>query len=62
MGQGQPCYRELDQWARGLLRKVHDLETIVVPTEAHALILEANHDVKMLQDDTRRPWSTKQRI
>jgi phosphoribosyl 1,2-cyclic phosphodiesterase len=29
---------------------------------AHVLILEANHDVKMLQDDTRRPWSTKQRI
>ncbi len=26
---------------RGLLRKAHDLETIVVPTEAHALILEA---------------------
>ena len=29
---------------------------------AHALVLEANHDVKMLQDDTRRPWATKQRI
>jgi len=29
---------------------------------SHALVLEANHDVKMLQDDTRRPWSTKQRI
>ena len=29
---------------------------------ANALVLEANHDVKMLQDDTRRPWSTKQRI
>ena len=26
------------------------------------LIVEANHDVKMLQDDTVRPWSTKQRI
>lgn len=26
---------------RGLLRKVRDLETIVVPTESHALILEA---------------------
>lgn len=26
---------------RGLLRKVRDLDTIVVPTEAHALILEA---------------------
>jgi phosphoribosyl 1,2-cyclic phosphodiesterase len=29
---------------------------------AQVLVLEANHDVKMLQDDTRRPWSTKQRI
>jgi len=27
-----------------------------------ALILEANHDVKLLQDDTARPWATKQRI
>lgn len=29
---------------------------------AHVLVLETNHDMKMLQDDTRRPWSTKQRI
>ena len=29
---------------------------------AHALVLEANHDVKMLQDCLRRPWSLKQRI
>jgi len=29
---------------------------------AHALVLEANYDVKLLQDDTRRPWSIKQRI
>lgn len=29
---------------------------------ANALVLEANHDLKLLQDDTRRPWSTKQRI
>jgi len=28
----------------------------------HALLLETNHDVKLLQDDTRRPWSLKQRI
>jgi len=26
------------------------------------LVVEANHDVKMLQDDTVRPWATKQRI
>jgi phosphoribosyl 1,2-cyclic phosphodiesterase len=29
---------------------------------AHALVLEANYDVKLLQDDTKRPWSIKQRI
>ncbi|MCG3149477.1 MAG: putative metallo-hydrolase YycJ [Verrucomicrobiae bacterium] len=26
------------------------------------LILESNHDVRMLQDDTIRPWATRQRI
>jgi phosphoribosyl 1,2-cyclic phosphodiesterase len=30
--------------------------------QAHTLIIEANHDEKLLQNDTRRPWSTKQRI
>jgi phosphoribosyl 1,2-cyclic phosphodiesterase len=29
---------------------------------ANALVLEANHDLKLLQDDTHRPWSIKQRI
>ncbi len=29
---------------------------------AHALVLETNHDLKLLQDDTKRPWSIKQRI
>lgn len=29
---------------------------------AQVLMLEANHDVKLLQDDTKRPWSVKQRI
>jgi phosphoribosyl 1,2-cyclic phosphodiesterase len=29
---------------------------------ATVLVLEANHDLKMLQDDTIRPWATKQRI
>jgi phosphoribosyl 1,2-cyclic phosphodiesterase len=29
---------------------------------AHALVLEANHDVKMLQDCPSRPWPLKQRI
>ncbi len=29
---------------------------------ANVLLLESNHDVKLLQDDPRRPWSLKQRI
>ena len=29
---------------------------------AQVLVLEANHDEKLLQNDTRRPWSIKQRI
>jgi phosphoribosyl 1,2-cyclic phosphodiesterase len=29
---------------------------------ANVLILETNHDVKMLQDNPHRPWSLKQRI
>lgn len=29
---------------------------------ANVLVLEANHDLKLLQDDIRRPWSLKQRI
>src|SRR5262249_45713819 len=29
---------------------------------ANVLVLEANHDVKMLQDCPYRPWSLKQRI
>ena len=30
--------------------------------EANVLVLETNHDLKLLQDDVRRPWSVKQRI
>jgi phosphoribosyl 1,2-cyclic phosphodiesterase len=29
---------------------------------AHVLVLESNHDIKMLQDCPHRPWSLKQRI
>lgn len=29
---------------------------------ANVLLLETNHDLKLLQADTRRPWSIKQRI
>jgi phosphoribosyl 1,2-cyclic phosphodiesterase len=29
---------------------------------ANALLLESNYDLKLLQDDLRRPWSVKQRI
>ena len=30
--------------------------------EVHSLFIEANYDDMMLQNDTRRPWSLKQRI
>jgi len=30
--------------------------------QANILLLEANYDLKLLQEDTRRPWATKQRI
>ena len=30
--------------------------------QARALVLEANHDLQLLQADTRRPWPVKQRI
>lgn len=30
--------------------------------QAHTVVIEANHDEKLLQLDTRRPWATKQRI
>ena len=29
---------------------------------ANVLLLETNHDLKLLQEDSRRPWSIKQRI
>lgn len=29
---------------------------------SNVLVLETNHDLKLLQDDVRRPWSLKQRI
>jgi phosphoribosyl 1,2-cyclic phosphodiesterase len=28
----------------------------------HTLLIETNHDERLLQEDTRRPWSVKQRI
>jgi phosphoribosyl 1,2-cyclic phosphodiesterase len=30
--------------------------------KVHTLVVETNHDEKLLQNDTRRPWSVKQRI
>ncbi len=30
--------------------------------QAQTLLIEANHDEKLLQNDTKRPWATKQRI
>ena len=30
--------------------------------EVHTLVIEANYDEKLLENDTKRPWSVKQRI
>jgi hypothetical protein len=30
--------------------------------EVHALVIETNHDEKLLQNDPHRPWPVKQRI
>jgi len=30
--------------------------------QSNVLVLETNHDIRMLQEDIRRPWSLKQRI
>ena len=30
--------------------------------QAQTLLIETNHDEKLLQNDTKRPWSVKQRI
>jgi len=41
----------------------HVTQLVIERTRAaNVLVLEANHDVKMLQDCVRRPWSLKQRI
>lgn len=37
----------------------HALERI---RKVHTLVVETNHDERMLQEDARRPWSVKQRI
>lgn len=37
----------------------HALERI---RRVHTLVVETNHDERMLQEDPRRPWSVKQRI
>ena len=48
----------------GFLTDLGHTTTLVINRikPANALVLEANYDVKLLQDDTRRPWSIKQRI
>ncbi len=36
--------------------------TLEKARKSHILLLETNHDTKLLQDDPRRPWAVKQRI
>jgi len=48
----------------GILTDLGHVTKLVIERvrQANVLILEANHDVKMLQDCPHRPWSLKQRI
>jgi len=48
----------------GILTDLGHVTKLVVERirPANVLLLEANHDIKMLQNDPRRPWSLKQRI
>jgi len=48
----------------GILTDLGHVTKLVVERirPANVLLLEANHYIKMLQDDPRRPWSLKQRI
>ncbi len=48
----------------GFLTDLGHVTKLIVERIRHCnvLVLETNHDVQMLQDDPRRPWSLKQRI
>jgi phosphoribosyl 1,2-cyclic phosphodiesterase len=48
----------------GILTDLGQVTRMVVDRlrSANVLLLEANHDIKMLQDCLHRPWSLKQRI
>jgi phosphoribosyl 1,2-cyclic phosphodiesterase len=48
----------------GFLTDLGYATTLVIERvrQARALVLEANHDLRLLQEDTKRPWSVKQRI
>lgn len=48
----------------GFLTDLGHVTQLILQRVRHSevLVLEANHDLHLLQEDTRRPWSTKQRI
>lgn len=48
----------------GFLTDLGHCTKMVVERMRHmdALLLETNHDMRLLQDDVKRPWSVKQRI
>lgn len=48
----------------GFLTDLGHVTTLVLERvrRSRVLVLEANHDLRLMQEDTRRPWSTKQRI
>jgi len=48
----------------GFLTDLGHVTQLILQRVRHSevLVLEANHDLHLLQEDTRRPWSAKQRI
>src|SRR4029434_1485142 len=55
---------ETDAGRIGFLTDLGHVTKLILERIKHArlLVLEANHDLRLLQEDSRRPWGTKQRI
>jgi phosphoribosyl 1,2-cyclic phosphodiesterase len=53
-----------DQVNLGVVTDLGHVTKLVIERmrKANILVLESNHDIKMLQDNPYRPWSLKQRI
>ncbi len=52
------------EWSLGILTDLGHAGHAVLQrvADVDCLVIEANHDLQLLQNDTRRPWGVKQRI